>query len=63
MRLPTWSYGWSIAVTHREIDEGSEGPMFQKTMKTNLEHDIVSVVNENDALSDEENKSLKLWGR
>jgi glutamate 5-kinase len=51
-----------IAVTHRELDETSEGAMFRKTMQTNISHGIISIVNENDALSDEEIKMMSYGG-
>ncbi len=51
-----------ILVTHRELQDPKELPVLQQTLCTNLGADIVSVVNENDALSDEELARLTYGG-
>ncbi len=51
-----------IQVTHREIDDASEGGMLSKTLHENLDVGMVSVVNENDALSDLEIAALSYGG-
>jgi glutamate 5-kinase len=51
-----------IEVTHHEIDDREEGKMLQKVLSDNLQAGIVSIVNENDALSDVEIKKMSYGG-
>lgn len=51
-----------IQVTHHEVSDTKEGPMLMDTMIRCLDSNVVSVVNENDALSDEEIKKLRYGG-
>ncbi len=51
-----------VQVTHREIEDSKEGSMLHKTLYGNLQAGIVSIVNENDALSDEESAALSYGG-
>lgn len=51
-----------IQVTHHEIRDRQEGGMLAGTMQQCLDSNVVSVVNENDALSDEEIKAKRYGG-
>lgn len=51
-----------IQVTHHEVREQKEGTMLMHTMEECLGRNVISVVNENDALSDEEIKALRYGG-
>jgi glutamate 5-kinase len=51
-----------VLVTHREIDEPAEGSMLLELLRNNLNRGIVSVINENDALSDAEIAALSYGG-
>jgi glutamate 5-kinase len=51
-----------ILVTHREIDDQQEGASLQQALSANADHGVVSIVNENDALSDLELKKLSYGG-
>jgi glutamate 5-kinase len=43
-----------LLTTHHEIEDKQEGSMLQKTLRKALNKDVVSIINENDALSEEE---------
>ncbi len=43
-----------LLTTHHEIEDRQEGSMLQKTLRKALDKDVVSIINENDALSEEE---------
>jgi len=51
-----------LLVTHHEIDDPEEGSMLQRVMRDNLTAGIVSLVNENDALNDEEIRVMSYGG-
>jgi glutamate 5-kinase len=51
-----------IQVTHKEIEDPDEGGMLQRVLEDNLTAGVVSVINENDALSDIEIAKLKYGG-
>ena len=51
-----------IQVTHHEIRDKKEGLMLLDTMQDCLDSNVVSIVNENDALSDVEIKKLRYGG-
>lgn len=51
-----------LLVTHREISELATSEHLSRTLLANLESGIVTVVNENDALSDEEMAQLSYGG-
>lgn len=51
-----------LLVTHREVDDPSEGPSLHQALATNLQHGIVTVANENDALSTTELAKLSYGG-
>jgi glutamate 5-kinase len=51
-----------ILVTHREIDDELEGGTLRRAMRANLFADVVSIVNENDVLSDVELRRLAYGG-
>lgn len=51
-----------IEVTHHEVRDDHEGKMLRRVLTENIEHGIVSLINENDALSDEEIIKLHTGG-
>ncbi|MDL2362764.1 MAG: hypothetical protein QFB86_00060 [Patescibacteria group bacterium] len=51
-----------LLVTHREIDDADEGQSLKNALNINAEHGIISVLNENDALSQKELKKLSYGG-
>lgn len=51
-----------LLVTHREIEDPSEGWSLNKVLKQNIAHNIVTIVNENDALSNQELAKLVYGG-
>lgn len=51
-----------IPITHREIDDTQEGPALQRSLYDNRASGIVTVINENDAVSDEELARLSYGG-
>ena len=51
-----------LLVTHREVDDPSEGPSLRAAVAGNMRLGIVTVVNENDALSDLELAKLSYGG-
>ncbi len=51
-----------LLVTHREINELGTGKHLLRTLVANLKSSIVTVINENDALSDEEMAHLSYGG-
>ncbi|HSX24139.1 MAG TPA: hypothetical protein VLE74_03505 [Candidatus Saccharimonadales bacterium] len=52
----------AIPITHREIDDASEGPVFQRSLRENMESGVATIVNENDAVSDTELALLSYGG-
>ncbi|MGI9027386.1 MAG: hypothetical protein ACR2FM_00885 [Candidatus Saccharimonadales bacterium] len=51
-----------VLVTHYEIDTANEGPVLQQALHENMNSGVVSVVNENDVLSQEELKKIAYGG-
>lgn len=51
-----------ILVTHREIDDNKEGLALDEAIKNNAQSSVVSVVNENDVLSQKELKKITYGG-
>ncbi len=51
-----------LLITHREVDDPTEGPSLRATVQDNIDHSIVTVANENDALSDIELAKLSYGG-
>lgn len=51
-----------IEVTHHEVRDDHEGKMLRRVLAENINHGIVSLINENDALSDEEIIKLHTGG-
>lgn len=51
-----------LLVTHREVDDPTEGPSVRAALEGNLKAGIISIVNENDALSDTELAKLSYGG-
>lgn len=51
-----------IAVTHRDLDDKEAGDMLSRVIKSNLAAGIISIFNENDALSDVEIAALSYGG-
>jgi glutamate 5-kinase len=51
-----------LLVTHREIDDPDEGAMLKRALHDNLSAGVISVINENDALSDVELAKLSYGG-
>lgn len=51
-----------LLVTHHELQDSSEGPQFIVALQSALSLGVVSVVNENDALSDTELMKLAVGG-
>lgn len=51
-----------LLVTHNELQDSNEGPQFVTALSLALESDVVSIVNENDALSDTELMQLAVGG-
>lgn len=52
----------AISITHREIDDKSEGPMLLRSLEDNRRSGMATVLNENDAVSDEELALLAYGG-
>lgn len=52
----------SVMVTHREIDDGQDGKQLQKTLTDNMAFGVISIVNENDSVSNIELAKLKYGG-
>ncbi len=64
-QVALWRYrliGGQLLVTHREVDDPTEGLSLRAALEGNLRHGIISVVNENDALSDTELAKLSYGG-
>jgi glutamate 5-kinase len=51
-----------LLVSHREIDDTREGPMLKRVLNYNLAAGIVTIANENDAVSDVEIKRKSYGG-
>ncbi len=51
-----------ILVTHHEMDDQLERPMLKRVMEDSMQAGVINVVNENDALSDEEVATYKYGG-
>jgi glutamate 5-kinase len=51
-----------VLISHREIADKSEGAMFEQVLQANLDANIISVCNENDAVSDIEVKAYAYGG-
>lgn len=51
-----------LLVTHHELEDSKEGPMFTMALQSAATSRVVSVVNENDALSDKELMRLATGG-
>lgn len=68
--IAAWEVGFSRAgriaggllVTHHELNDNKEGPMFSAALESAAVSRVVSVVNENDALSDKELMKLATGG-
>lgn len=54
--------GGQLLVTHREVEDPAEGPSLRAALEANLRHQVISIVNENDALSDTELAKLAYGG-
>lgn len=52
----------SVMVTHREIDDGQDGRQLRKTLNDNIEANVVTIINENDSVSNIELAKLKYGG-
>ncbi len=51
-----------LLVTHHEVEDVAEGPNLLLALEINLQHRIITIVNENDALSDTELAKLSYGG-
>lgn len=51
-----------LLVTHHEIEDSTEGPMFANALNMAASADVVSLINENDALSNKELMKLATGG-
>lgn len=51
-----------ILVTHREIEDLKEGPILLRAIRKNIKSNVISVINENDVLSQSELKKLTYGG-
>ncbi|MES2971541.1 MAG: hypothetical protein V4702_04415 [Patescibacteria group bacterium] len=50
--------GGQLLITHREIDDQYEGPSLLQALEENIAHHVITIANENDALSIAELKKL-----
>lgn len=51
-----------LLVTHRELDADTEGGSLTKALRANLTHGVVPLINENDAVSEQELAELAYGG-
>ncbi len=51
-----------LLVTHREVDDPTEGPSLLAAIEANMKACIITIINENDALSDTELAKLSYGG-
>ena len=51
-----------MLATHQEVKSRKEGPRFKQTLADNLDSGIISILNENDAVNDEEMVQYLLGG-
>lgn len=51
-----------LLVTHREVDDPTEGPSLLSAIKANMSRGVITIINENDALSDTELAKLSYGG-